>query len=379
MAFPLSTPGKTGRIFSARHKTRRHDIAWASIIAAIIGAGASKAQADETAKGLKNASAEQKSALMNALSGTAEYQGIGKQGALSLGELMGLEGYRTKSDVALREHLAAKPTLQSAGKVKAGATEQILGWDKAIPWLSEFAGEQGSDKASVPISGGPFGGIVGKKTGRTDKGAGLVAIYGKKKAQRGAQQAANEAAKQAEYQASLNAWEAKKAELEKQRDIELQTYDPTAALKRTPGYDYRYNTGLGTVSGALNRTGMSQSGRALKELTNYGQDFASKEYGDEFNRRLQLMTGGQSLSGLTGGWNIGQGNSLANIAAGQGQAQADYYGNLNKVAQGSLANYTYGRERQADRNARSSSYSSPSNSYVMADQQPYQQPNNWWE
>ena len=89
-------------------------MAWASIIAAIIGAGASKAQADSTAKGLKNATAEQKNALMTALSGTAEYQGIGKQGALSLGELMGLEGYRTKSDIALREHMAAKPVLGSA-------------------------------------------------------------------------------------------------------------------------------------------------------------------------------------------------------------------------------------------------------------------------
>lgn len=319
-------------------------MAWASIIAAIIGAGASKSQADAAKKGLKNASAEQKNSLMQALAGTSEYQGIGKQGALSLGELMGLEGYRTKSDIALREHLAAKPTLGSAGRVKGSWIEQAIANHPA----RDLLGDKG---ASIGAGMGMPGSQI-----LTPITQGIFAKSDKKRKALGAQQAAIEAAKQAEYQSALSAWNAKTEELTKQRDIELQTYDPTASLRATPGYDYRYKTGLGTVSGALNRTGMSQSGRALKELTNYGQDFASNEYGNEFNRRLQLMTGGQSLAGQTGGWNIGQGNSLANIAAGQGQAQADYYGNLNRVAQGSLANYTYGRERQADRNARSSSY-----------------------
>lgn len=280
---------------------------------------------------------------MNALAGTAEYQGVGKQGALGLGQLMGLEGFRTKSDIALREHLANKPTLQSAGKVKKETAESLQASSPGMRLLNELNG------GNTPL--------------------------GMNRVKRGKQQAANEAAKQAELQAATAEWEAQRAELEKQRDIELQTYDPTSALRATPGYDYRYKTGLSTVTGAQNRTGMAQSGRALKELTNYGQDFASNEFGNEFNRNLQLMTGGQSLAGMTGGWNIGQGNSLANIAIGQGNAQADYYGNLNKVAQGSLANYTYGQQRQADRDARSSSYS---NDYVMANKPAYQQ-KNWWE
>lgn len=316
-------------------------MAWASIIAALIGAGASKAQADSASKGLKNASAEQKNALMTALSGTAEYQGIGKQGALSLGELMGLEGYRTKSDIALREHLANKP----------GAAGQ-LGWkdnaDFGTKLIEGHPAKEFLSDSQFEALGGL--GIPG--------GASLTTVFNRKsksnKKKAAAAAAAQNAAAAAKYQTDLAAWEAKKADLERQRDVELQTYDPTAALRATPGYDYRYKTGLATATGALNRTNMSQSGRALKELTNYGQDFASNEYGNEFNRRLQLMTGGQSLAGQTGGWNLNTGGSLASIAAGQGNAQADYYGNLNRVAQGSLANYTYGQNREKDR--RSSSY-----------------------
>jgi hypothetical protein len=301
---------------------------------------------------MKDASAEQKGALMTALSGTKEYQDIGKAGANSLGELMGLEGYRTPADRALKAHLASKPTLGDAGKVKAGTLEKLIGFGPA--------GAQVRMQGEI-LSQGDMGGPLGKG-GHVGP---LKDIMSSKK-KRGAQQAANEAAKQAEYRAALNAWNAKTEELTRQRDAELQSYDPSAALKATPGYQYRYNTGLSTVAGAQNRTNMSQSGRALKELTNYGQDFASTEYGNEFNRRLQLMTGGQSLAGQTGGWNMSSGNTLASIAAGQGNAQADYYGNLNNVAQGSLANYTTNQNRQADRDAygrRSSSYGTPSTNY----------------
>ncbi len=347
---PLLKLGKTGRIFIAHYRTRGHDIAWAAIIAALIGAGASKSQADEAKKGLANASAEQKNALMTALAGTEEYQSVGKAGANSLGELMGLEGFRTKADIALRQHLAAKPK-----DLPAGGPANERDYRTTLDKQEEYS-----------TLGDVIGGVTKHYKGRT-----------KKRQEKAAAANAIAAAKLAQETA---VWEAKKAELEKQRDLELQTYDPTASLRATPGYSNRYNTGLATATGALNRNNMSQSGRALKELTNYGQDFASNEYGSEFSRRLALMTGGQSLAGQTGGWGLGTGNSLAAIAAGQGQAQADYYGNLNNVAQGSLANYTYNQNRQADRDSygrRGSSYGTNDN-YVMADKPAYQQ-KNWWE
>lgn len=315
-------------------------MAWlASLASAGIGAAASDKASKETKKGLNNASAEQRRSLLEALAGTSEYQGVGRQGALNIGQLMGLEGFRTKSDIALRELLASKPVLGDAGKVKKETQESILSSSPGQRVLNEING------------------------GNTPMG------YLRKK--RGKKQAKNEAIKAEEFRIATAAWEAKRAELEKQRDIELQTYDPTAKLRSTPGYDYRYNTGLTTTNNSLSRLGMRESGRERKELTNYGQEFASNEFGNEFNRNLQLMSGGQSLAGLTGGWNIGQGNSLANIAQAQGQNQANYYGNLNNVGQGSLANLTYGMDQRADR--RSSSYT-PTGSMT-----PRTENRNWWE
>ena len=161
------------------------------------------------------------------------------------------------------------------------------------------------------------------------------------------------------YVNDIKAWNEKKAELEAASQSSLANYDPTAALRKTPGYEFRYNTGLDTTQNYLNRLGMTQSGRAQKELTDYGQNFASGEYNNEFNRRLALINPSLAALGASSGLQsqgiIGQ----SNLYGARGAADSAYYGDLNSILQGSLSNYLTARNTPSYDN-RSSSYRVPS-------------------
>ena len=138
-------------------------------------------------------------------------------------------------------------------------------------------------------------------------------------------------------------WETKRAGLESASNASLVNYDPTAALKNTPGYASRYNEGLKTATNSI--AGSMLSGNALRGLTDYGQTFASNERNNEFNRLASLANIGQNADTAAGNWAIGQGGNAANLALQQGQNQSNYYGNLNNIAQGSLSNYMNENER----------------------------------
>lgn len=315
-------------------------MAW---IASLVGAGASAASSNKSDKGNKKGTAAQiaaqQKAYADAKAGLGPYAGMGPEAVNRLGALMGLEGYRTKSDISLRELLANKPVLGSAGIVKKSASgfEGLIEKSEGASTLGDVYGKYGAP------------GIK--------KGGGVTGYFGKKRKKRGEQQAVNEAAKQVEYTAALAAWETQKAELEKQRDIELQTYDPTSELRKTPGYQYRYDTGLTSANNQLNRLGISQSGRAQKELTQYGQNFGSNEFQNEFNRLTGISSGGQNAATTLANVSIGQGSALSDIYGTQARNNSQYYGNLNEGIQGSLANFQYGKGR------RNSSYGSNNSSY----------------
>lgn len=322
-------------------------MAW---IAAIIGAAGAGLSANNSKKGNEKGSkaqlAAQKQAYEDAQKGLGPYAGLGPEAINRLGALMGMEGYRTPSDIALRDHLAAKPVLGDAGIVKKNAS----GF-KGIIEKSEGASTLGDAFGSTGTAPTKFG-----STDKEDRG-GVTGYYDKKKRKRGQQQALNEAAKQAELATATAAWEAKKAELEKQRDFELQTYSPTAQLEKTPGYQYRYNTGLTTAKNSLAKMNMRQSGREQKELTQYGQEFGSGEFNNEFNRLTGLVTGGQNAQTTLGNISVGQGSALSNIYGQQARDNSQYYGNLNEGFQGSLSNYQTAKNRN-NNNKYGSSYDS---------------------
>lgn len=111
-----------------------------------------------------------------------------------------------------------------------------------------------------------------------------------------------------------------------------------------PGFQFRMDAGTNAINNNAATRGMLQSGDTLRELTQFGQDMGSQEYGNAFNRWLGE---GQFRQGLTGiGQNAAtQGGSLANQGASNvSQTSAnmdagasdriwgDYFGNLGGMA-----------------------------------------------
>jgi hypothetical protein len=285
---------------------------WIAAIISTVGGGILASQQQKAAKkGYKQAAASQEEAYGRARGELSPYGDVGKSALYQLAQLQGIEGYRTPSELELTNLMANKPL--PPGEVSTdGKTDLLKGVAAVGGVLSPL---------TAPLTMGLFG--------KSDK---------KKRAAA--------AAASAQYEQDLATWEAKKAELEKQRDVELQTYDPTAVLQKTPGYQFRYDTGLGAV--ASNQAARSNvlGGRALKELEQYGQGYASNEYANEVSRLSALAGMGQNAATTLGNLSINQGSSLANLSLGGAGANAGYYGDLNSVLQGSLGNYLTYQERQ---------------------------------
>lgn len=305
-------------------------MAW---IAALISAGAGGLMAANAnsaqKKALGNAGMLDRKGYQNALSNLSDYSGVGKEGLYSLAQLMGLEGYRTKAEQDYTDFLKTKPT--APGGVKPS-------YDSKRDWLTggpqrEILGDNLANALSpntvqMNLLAPGLGGAVTKSVfGNSDKKAEMAALLAKKK----------NAENLAKYNSDMAAWEQKRATLEQAKNDSLTNYDPMAALRNTPGYMDRYNEGLNTAKNSM--AGSMLSGNALRALTDYGQTFASNEFNNEFNRRASLAGMGQNASTTSGNWSIGQGSNAANLAMMQGQNNANYYGNLNNIAQGTIGNY----------------------------------------
>ena len=138
-----------------------------------------------------------------------------------------------------------------------------------------------------------------------------------------------------------------------------ESYTPftAASMLQEPGYQFRLSEGLKAMErGAAARGGL-QSGAALKAAQRYGQEYASGEYQNAFNRYqaerqarlgpLQSLAGvgqttAQALGGAAGtlGANLGQTYMTGGIGAGQARASG-YLGQANALtgALGTGLNY----------------------------------------
>lgn len=114
-----------------------------------------------------------------------------------------------------------------------------------------------------------------------------------------------------------------------------QAGTPDASLTRLmmdPGYQFRLNQGMDALQNSVAARGGLLSGNTLKAISNYGQDYASNEYGNAFNRLASLAGIGQAEAG-----NMAQQNNMLTDQVGQGyqmagQARASgYAGKANAV------------------------------------------------
>ena len=113
-----------------------------------------------------------------------------------------------------------------------------------------------------------------------------------------------------------------------------------------PSYKFRLGEGLKALDRQAAARGGLISGGALKAAQRYGQDFASTEFGNAYNRLAGLAGVGQTatntLTGAAGQFGQNQAAGLSNAA----QARASgYIGGANALAGGlsQYLNYTQGQ------------------------------------
>lgn len=120
------------------------------------------------------------------------------------------------------------------------------------------------------------------------------------------------------------------------------------------GYNFRLNEGLGAVNANAYARGMGDSGATLKALTQYGQNFASGEFGNYTNQLSNLMSQGAAASGALSG----AGANYAALAANNNSMLATNQGNA-ALAGAANTNNMIGNLIQAGGYALGSSYGSP--------------------
>lgn len=93
-------------------------------------------------------------------------------------------------------------------------------------------------------------------------------------------------------------------------------------FQKDAGYQARLDEGMRGINSGLAARGMGNSGAALKALTRFGQDYASNEYQNAYNRQNNLVNYGNQASMALGNFAGGYGANAANNAIGLGNANA---------------------------------------------------------
>lgn len=93
------------------------------------------------------------------------------------------------------------------------------------------------------------------------------------------------------------------------------------SLMGSPGYQFRLEQGQrGLDAGLASRGGMG-SGKAMQAATQYGQDYASNEYGNRLNQLSGLSSGGYSAASGMAGAGQNYANNLSSLLTGNANAQ----------------------------------------------------------
>lgn len=141
--------------------------------------------------------------------------------------------------------------------------------------------------------------------------------------------------------------------------VEASRYTPFNynAYQTDPGVGFRFREGLKALEASKAAGGMLRSGNTLRGITQFGQDLASQEYTNAFNRYqaeraarlnpLQSLAGvGQSTAATMAGQAGQFGQSMADNAAQMGNIRASgYMGTANALA-GGIGQYLNYRQNQ---------------------------------
>lgn len=163
----------------------------------------------------------------------------------------------------------------------------------------------------APIIGSLIGGAGSRQAGSMQADA----------AQRAQDQ---QAAQYQQSRADLQPWVQSGSQARNKLDslMGLDGSDPTAQLQQSPGYQFRYDQGMAGVQNSAAARGGLLSGGTLKAIQKYGQDFASNEYQNQFNRLNGMSSSGQASAAGQAAQSQAFGNSSAQNSMAQGSALA---------------------------------------------------------
>jgi hypothetical protein len=131
-----------------------------------------------------------------------------------------------------------------------------------------------------------------------------------------------------EYQDAFGKNQASIADYQKQIDAlgPEKTYTPQEVgqrlVEQDPSYQFRMDQGMKGVESSAAARGMLNSGRNMKELSRYGQEFASNEYGNAYNRLASMAGLGQTATAQTGQYGMNYANQAGQNFGNIGNAQA---------------------------------------------------------
>lgn len=150
--------------------------------------------------------------------------------------------------------------------------------------------------------------------------------------------------------------------LSKMQDADYSRDFGTADFQQDPGYAFRMAEGQKAIERSAAARGGLQTGGTLKAISRYGQDFASNEYNNAYNRfnadrdrrfgRLSSIAGmGQHATDMASTAAGNYGNQGAGIIMGnadqqaaaritEGNAYADIAGGITNSINGGVKNFT---------------------------------------
>lgn len=310
---------------------------WGAVIAGVVAAGSAikssndaKHAAAGQIKGGDRAIAEQQRQYDTNRTDLAPYRETGSQALGALARGLGLQGYSapgTASPLSYDQWLEQNPQAAPGGGSSGGGVGGFIKGSAAAGLLS------GGDPILTTI-GGIFGGHKKKK-----KPAAVAAPD-----------------PHAAYDAYVAGF--KPASVADTGPIGDFNRDFTIAdFEKDPGYQFRMDEGRNALEGSAAAGGGLFSGATGKRLERYGQDYASGEYSNAYNRfnndrttrfnRLASIAGvGQSATntGIASGVNTT--NNVSDTIIGQANAAAaGRVGSANAINQGvqTLGNYYLNR------------------------------------
>ena len=137
-----------------------------------------------------------------------------------------------------------------------------------------------------------------------------------------------------------------------------------------PGYGFRLSEGQKALDRQAAARGGLISGGALKAAQRYGQDYASQEFGNAYNRLAAMAGIGQTATGAmsnaAGNYGVNQGQNYMGAANARASG---YLGGANAIAGGlgQYMNYTQGQNLLNRLTPQTGGLSGPSNAQ-LADQ-----------